>query len=428
MRLAKEYSWLLILLILIQFPCLVSAQNGNDEKNIEMHGFLMGNYSLRATGQKPGGKEGRDFLLAEERLRLDIFGWTESIEASARVKGDFLFDHVAEEFDVDLREAYLDYTTANFDFRLGRQIVTWGVGDLLFINDAFPKDWISFFTGRPLEYLKIGVDGFRTRYSSAAVNAEFLVIPRFKPDNLPTSDRFFLFDPFADVPARFEQEPESSFENTELALRLYRRIKDFDVSAYAYRGFWRTPSMLPDNFAAPTKVTAFYPDLSVYGLSAQGSAWDGILSFETGYYHSRKDEDGDNPTIQNSQIRFLLGYQRQMWKDFTLGVQYYIEIMEDYSAYVNSLPAGFPVQKEYRDIVTLRLEHLLKHQTLRLSLFIFYSPADNDYLIQPKVSYKFSDNFSATLGANLFGGERDTTFLGQFDQNDNVYISVRFDF
>lgn len=428
MRSAKEYSWLLILLVLIQFPCLVSAQNGNDEKNIEMHGFLMGIYSLRTTGQKPGGKESRDFLLAEERLRLDIFGWTESIEAAARVKGDFLFDHVSEKFDVDLREAYLDYTTGNFDFRLGRQIVTWGVGDLLFINDAFPKDWISFFAGRPLEYLKIGVDGFRTRYSSEAVNAEFLVIPRFKPDNLPTSDRFFLFDPFADVPSRFEQEPESSFENTELALRLYRRIKDFDVSAYAYRGFWRTPSMLPDNFAAPTKVTAFYPDLSVYGLSAQGSAWDGILSFETGYYHSREDEGGNDPIIPNSQVRFLVGYQRQVWEDFTVGLQYYGEIMEDYSAYRSSLLTGFPAQEEYRDIVSLRLEQLMKHQTLLLSLFTFYSPVDKDYLFRPKISYKIFDNLSCALGANVFGGRNNTTFLGQFDKNDNIYLWVRFDF
>lgn len=64
------------------------------------------------------------------------------------------------EFDVDLREAYLDYTTENCDFRLGRQFVTWGVGDLLFINDVFSKDYVSFFAGRPLEYLKIEVDGY----------------------------------------------------------------------------------------------------------------------------------------------------------------------------------------------------------------------------------------------------------------------------
>ena len=186
--------------------------------------------------------------------------------------------------------------------------------------------------------------------------------------------------------------------------------------------------MKPDSITSPTRVMVFYPELSVYGVSAQGSALNGILSFETGYYHSREDEDGDDPIIPNSQIRFLFGFQRQIWEDFILGVQYYGEIMEDYSGYVNSLPAGFPAQKEYRDMVTLRLEYLLKHQTLRLSLFTFYSPVDNDYLIRPKVSYKFSDNFSSTLGANIFGGEKETTFLGQFDKNDNIYLSVRYDF
>jgi hypothetical protein len=428
MKVYKKYPELLILAILMLFPGLVFAQDGEDEKNIELNGFLMGNFSARTTSQRPAGREGKDLLLAEERLRLDIFGWTESIEASARVKVDFLFDNVAGEFHTDLREVYLDYTTGNFDFRLGRQVITWGVGDLLFINDVFPKDWVSFFSGRPLEYLKIGSDGFRTRYSSEAMNVEMIIIPFFEPDNLPTSKRFFLYDPFSAVPLRTEEEPETTLENTELALRLYRRIGDFDVSAYAYKGFWRTPSVKLDNVTSPTRVTIFYPELSVYGLSAQGSALHGIVSFEIGYYHSREDEDGDDPMIPNSQIRFLVGYQRQIWEDFTLGVQYYGEIMEDYSAYRSSLPSGFPAQEEYRDIVTLRLEQFLKHQTLRLSIFTFYSPVDNDYLIRPLVSYKFTDRLSSTLGANIFGGEKDTTFLGQFGKNDNIYLSVRFDF
>jgi hypothetical protein len=368
-KLDKRCLGLLILWVLTQFPGLVFAQGGEDGKNIELHGFLMGNFSGRTTGQTPAGEEGGDLLLAEERLRLDIFGWTESIEASARVKGDFVLDNVANQFSVDLREAYLDYTTGDFDFRLGRQIVTWGVGDLLFINDRFPKDWVSFFSGRPLEYLKIGVDGLRTRYFTEVLNAELVIMPFFEPDILPAPDRFFLFDPFLAVPSQEKEEPATTIENTQLALRLYRRIKDFDVSAYAYRGFWLTPSMRPDDPTAPTQMILFYPELSVYGFSAQGSTLDGVVSFETGYYHSRDDEDGNDSSVPNSQIRFLVGYQRQIWEDFTLGVQYYGEIMEDYSAYVNSLPAGFPAQEQYQDIMTLRLEYLLKHQTLRLSRF-----------------------------------------------------------
>jgi hypothetical protein len=63
-----------------------------------------------------------------------------------------------------------------------------------------------------------------------------------------------------------------------------------------------------------------------------------------------------------------------------------------------------------------------------LSLFAFYSPAEQDYLLQPNVIYKVSDAFSATLGANLFGGKNRTTFLGQFDRNDNLYLNLRYDF
>ncbi|MHC4406235.1 MAG: hypothetical protein ACYTG0_41915 [Planctomycetota bacterium] len=414
--------------MLLLFRVASTPLSAQEYENVELHGFFLGNYTGRTTGVRPPGEESGDFLLVEERVRMDLSAWSESIEASVRVKGDFFHDAVADEFDIDLREAYVDYTKGDFDFRLGRQIATWGVGDLLFINDVFPKDWVSFFTGRPLEYLKVGVDALRTRYSSEALNAELLVIPVLQPDIVPTSERFFLFDPFASISDRDERRPDRTYANTELALRLYRRIRDFDVSAYVYRGFWHTPSMRPDNFAAPTRVIAFYPDLSVYGASMQGSAFDGILSFEFGYYRSRNDEDGDDPTVPNSQWRILVGYQRQLWEDFTLGIQYYSKIMEDHGAYRESLPAGFPVQHGYRDTITLRAEQLLEHQTWKLALFYFYSPSDSDHLIQPYVSYKFSDELAATLGANIFGGTRDWTSLGQFDKNDNVYLSVRYGF
>jgi hypothetical protein len=427
-KMNKKYLMVVVVGLLLQFPGLVLAQNGEDEKNIEIHGFLMGNYSLRTTDQKPAGEEGDDLLLAEERFRLDIFGWTESIEASIRFKGDFLYDHVAEEFDVDLREAYADYTTESLDFRLGRQIVTWGVGDLLFINDVFPKDYVSFFSGRPLEYLKIGVDGLRTRYSSALVNAEFLIIPFFEPNNLPTSERFLFFDPFSDIPSREKEEPATTLENTQLALRLYRRIKDSDVSVYAYRGFWLTPSMKPDSFASPTQVTTFYPELSVYGLSAQRGALGGVLSFETGYYQSREDAEGKDPFIPNSQIRILIGYQRQIWKDFTVGVQYYGEYMAHYDEYVENLPGGIPELDEYRYLTTIRLTQLLMHQTLKLSFFAFYSSSDEDYMIIPVVKYNFTDELSAALGANIFGGEEDAPQFGQFDKNDNIYTVIKYEF
>jgi hypothetical protein len=412
--------------LLLSPPTL--SQESGDDWGVDFESFLLGNFSWRTSGEVPPGPEGRRFLLAEERLRLDLSIWTDSVEGEARVKLDGLHDAVTGEFDIDLREAYVDYSTGKLDLRLGRQIATWGVGDLLFINDVFPKDWVSFFSGRPLEYLKLGVDSARIRYSNTPLNIELMIITSFQPDTLPTPGRFFLQDNFAGVADRIQVHPDTGFDNPELALRLYRRIAGFDASAYAYRGYWRSPGQQADDPVMPTQVTHFFPALSVYGISAQGQAMGGILSLEGGYYDSRDDEAGNNPAVANSEARFLIGYQRQLSEDLTFGIQYYAELMMDFGAYERALPDNVAAKKKYRDIVTLRLTRFLKHQTWMLSLFTFYSPAEQDYLLQPQINYRVSDSFSTTLGANLFGGEKQTTFFGQFDQNDNLYLSLRYDF
>jgi len=412
--------------LMLSTPSL--SQVNEDDWRVEVESFLLGTYSVRTAGEPPAGPEGREFLLAEERLRLDLTLWTDAIDAEARLKLDALHDAVSRDFDVDLREAYLDYSTGTLDFRLGRQIATWGVGDFLFINDVFPKDWVSFFSGRPLEYLKLGVDSARVRYSNSALNLELMVMPRFKPDTLPTPRRFFLHDEFVGVAERIQILPDSGFDDPEFALRLYRRIAGFDISAYAYRGYWRSPGQLANDPDMPTQVTQFFPALSVYGISAQGQAMGGILSLEGGYYDSRDDKTGDNPAIANSQVRFLVGYQKQLLDNFTIGVQYYTEIMMDFDNYRQALLASGVPRKKYRDIVTLGLTRFLKHKTWTLSLFAFYSPAEQDYLLQPQLHYRVSDNFSTTLGANVFGGEKPTTFFGQFDRNDNLYLTLRYDF
>ncbi len=419
---------LLLPAILILFSGPVLSQESGGEWGMDFQSFVLGTYTARTEDDWPQTPEGRRFLLAEERLRLEFNMWTDVAETEIMVKLDGVHDWVAHELSLDLREAYLDFTKGKADFRFGRQIATWGVGDLLFINDVFPKNWVSFFSGRPLEYLKVGIDALRGRYSSDILNAELLLIPRFEPDTLPTPMRFFLHDDYAPVSVRNEQLPDTGFDDPELALRLYRRYGDYDISFYTYHGYWRSPGQLADDPLNPVRVTHFFPALSTYGFSAQGQALRGVISFEMGYYDSRDDRAGDNTAIPNSQARFLMGYQKQLAEDFTLGFQYYAEIMMNFATYESALPSGFGQQKKYRDLATVSVRHFLKHQTWELALFAFYSPAERDYLIQPRAVYRVSDNFSTVLGANFFGGKRNTTFFGQFDRNDNIYLTLRYDF
>ncbi|MHC4544612.1 MAG: hypothetical protein ACYSYL_08810, partial [Planctomycetota bacterium] len=89
----------------------------------------------------------------ETRLQVDLSSYPEW--GDLKVKGDVFGDLVEEQGDFDLREAYIFTQPLEFmDLKVGRQILTWGTGDLIFINDMFPKDWKSFFIGRDTEYLK----------------------------------------------------------------------------------------------------------------------------------------------------------------------------------------------------------------------------------------------------------------------------------
>ena len=406
----------LILLAAFYLPSYTTAAD------VSIHGFFQGNYSLGTRSNPDGG----DFKWEEERVQLKL----DANEDPFRLflKTDVFYDHIDRKADMELREGYADYTSGKWDTRLGRQVITWGLGDLIFINDVFPKDYEAFFSGRPMEYMKKGIDGAKIGAYPEFASFEFIAIPIFEPNNYTDARKFYMFDPMPNVTNREEKDPPSNLENTEFALRAYRDVAGFDAAVYLYRGFYRKPYMIPDNINSTTKITYHYPKLSVYGASLQGRALDGVVSFETGHYDSRQDRSGTDYTIPNSQTKFLIGYQKQLREDFTIGLQYYNEYMHDYSEYKKNQPSELPKDKKLYQLSTLRLTQLLFHQTLRLSFFAFYSPSDRDYLLNPEIKYNFSDHVWAAIGGLIFGGGEKWSQFGQLAKNDNVYLQLRYEF
>lgn len=223
-------------------------------ENITLNGFIQGNYSADLDKSNP---DGSDFKWAEEKLQLKANADKGSFYFF--LKTDVSYEHIDDEADLEIREGYLDYLSDSWDLRLGRQIITWGVGDLIFINDIFPKDYEAFFSGRPMEYLKIGSDAIKIGIYPSFASAELVITPFFEPNNFPRSSRFRQFDPMPSVTKRDRKEPSTSLENTEIALRVYRDIAGFDTSIYFYRGFFRQHSLFPDSLSAPTMLTLLSP-------------------------------------------------------------------------------------------------------------------------------------------------------------------------
>ncbi len=106
----------------------------------------------------------------------------------------------------------------------------------------------------------------------------------------------------------------------------------------------------------------------------------------------------------------------------------YLEYMQDYDEYENSLPAGMEKKDELRHVLTLRLTRILMNQNLTLSFFTYYSPSDADGYMRPKIHYKINDQWAVEVGGNKFFGKYDYTFFGQFKDNTNAYVALRFNF
>lgn len=395
-------------------------------------GFVEGRMGVRTQDDKHED----DVSLGEMRLQLEYEG--EAGPFLLEMTTDFLYDSVPNDHNIhmetgegwiDLRKAAVSFTPADFmDVKIGRQILTWGTGDLLFINDLFPKDWNAFFIGRDEEYLKAPADAMKLSFFSEAANLDVVYAPRFDANRFPDNQRISQWNPVGnmrigdEVDMRLDQ-PDDWFEDDEIALRLYRNLHGYECALYAYHGFWKDPK----GFDMATQRATF-PDLSVYGASVRGTIGPGIGNIEVGYYDSADDRDGDDWLVPNSQYRFLVGYEQEIAKDFTAGLQYYLEYMDDYGAYERNQPPGYPVADADRHVFTLRLTKLLLQQNLTLSFFAYWSPSDKDAYLRPRVHYKVTDALSVETGGNVFLGEERHTFFGQFDDNTNVYAGIRYSF
>ena len=399
------------------------AEDWRDGLPFKLHGFVEGGFGIR-TQNDPN--QHHDVNYAELRLQLEASKALDWAEFKFRL--DVFRDEALHEFNADLREAHASFTPGDFvDLKIGRQILTWGTGDLIFLNDLFPKDFQSFFIGREESYLKAPSNSVKSSFYFDFFNLDLVWNPLFNSDRFVNGERLSFFNPFLNrkVGEREEmssREPEGILKDSEIHLRAFKNVSGYELAMYGYYGFFKNPG----GFNRAGEAT--FPRLAVYGASVRGNVMKGIGNIEIAYYDSLKNQSGTNPLISNSQFRFLAGYAQELATDLNIGFQYYLEHRVHHDRFIQNLPPGALAQDENRHTFTVRLTQLLLQQNLSLSLFTFYSPSDGDAYLRPIVSYKVSDAWSATLGANIFTGDSQNTFFGQLDDNSNVYTRVRYSY
>ena len=397
----------------------------------EVYGWLEYRYAerLRNNSDLHG-----DEYLNELRFHVDSnFNWS---DRSLEVAFDLIVDGVDQQsVDLETGEGWFDLRKFSYyqplgdsaDLRIGRQVLTWGTGDLLFLNDLFPKDW-HYLLGRDIEYIKTPSDAVKLTFYNDLANLDIIYTPQFEPDGMITGRRMSLYDPRIDALTGTElpiNVRNDIFENDELNLRLSRNIDSVELALYGYQGYYHSPSEYD-----PVNDEFTFSRLSSIGFSVRTPLGPGIFNFEFANWVSEDDRSGTDPWIRNSERRYLLGYEWEAAKELTVGLQYYVEHMQDYNDYKDNLPAGARQLREKRELLTLRMTKFMLAQTLKASVFSYYQPVNGDYYVRPEINYQVNDQLTLETGFTLFGNKDNeiNANFGQLEENSHIYFMVRYNF
>ena len=402
----------------------------------EIHGFGEAAFGLKVSDDGKANKDGYNML--EQRMEFKL-RYLPELDLLKRWNTEVFFktDIVMDEYTERAkwwapRELYISFTPLSFaDFKIGEQILTWGTGEYIFINDQFPKDYESFLIGRDDDYLKRPSYALRGTLSGSWASLDIAAIPIFTPNKVIDGERLSFFDSLKGgivgrESDRFLVEPARQFENTEIAGRAYGTVKSYEWALYYFHGFNKNPN----GYKNEALSQLFYPRHDVYVASLQGPLpfIGGIANAEIGYDYSQEDDAGKDRLIPNSSIQYLVGYKKAFKDDLEIGLQYFITQMLYYENYKRGLRAGDSQDDEVYQQYTFRVTKLFANQTVNLSLFTFYSPVDNDVYFRPTLSWNARDAWRIVVGANIFLGRQNNADYGQYEGNSNIYTRLRYSF
>jgi hypothetical protein len=347
-------------------------------------------------------------LLFEKRLNDQ---WSGSLRVEAG------YDNAVSDDRLSVREAFVDWAPASTtSVKLGRQVLTWGVSDYLYVNDIFPKNYDSFFTGGGFDRMKVPVDAARVQWHAGSVDVE-AVAARSKADTSPDAARFSAMT----VPSMAVAVDED--DRADLALKVSGHAGGWDLAGYAASFRSREQRQFMDG----SGLRIDRPRLRHLGASATGNAVGGLIWLEGAI----RDAGDERPMTVNrhflgSSAKLIAGYSREIGTDLTASAQLQLEAATSRQHYLDSLAPGLRPLKAISSTLHLRVHGSWMNQTLGGGAQVFLGN-EGDSHFNPFVSWSPADGWTVEGGANLFNGRSDTRY-GALQDDSNVYVLGRYSF
>ena len=406
---------------------------------ISIHGYVKNETAYRTHSPSEFTKAKNIFFASTEGKLSPSLGY----KISGRAYYDAVFDLTDtytedveddQEDEVELRDTYLDFSSGNFDVRLGKQQIVWGEAVGLFFADVVnPKDLREFILP-DFNEIRIPMWAVNTEYYMGENYFQLVWIPVLKFNELGVPGSEFEFAtpavPYGtSVNYKSKKKPSDNLKNSEYGIRFSRLIAGWDLSAFWFHGYdyfpvlFRTIDIDPLTSGINITVRPEYRRLNIFGGTFSKEVKDAIFKgefiYNRGKYFFASDLSDTDGVIKRDFLDYLLGVDYTFFQKIDTNFQFMQRIIFNHCESM--------IDDRTKTSFSIWLKTGFFDNRLEPEVFFVSSLRKINLMVRPRITYKINDNWTGVLGADIFGGDHDTDF-GQFDTKDRVYIELRYDF
>jgi hypothetical protein len=373
-------------------------------------------------------------LAIERELGTDI-----NLKISGRFSYDgvydftnFFPDRVKRDQRIDgfFHETFLDLGINDWNFRFGRQHITWGEVVGLFFADVVSAKDLREFVVPEFDYIRIPQWAARAEYFKGDFKAEAIWIPYTTYDRIgkPGSD----FYPFTIPPPpgfgqqiRSERTPHK-LSDSSFGLRTSYLTNGWDLAIFYYGSIDSNATFFRTITLAPVPNVSYRPDherIHQAGLTASKDIGSFVLKGEAIYTWDRffnvtRVTDGDG-VVRQKFLDYILSAEIPLPSESRINLQFFQRW------FTNHDPDIIPRRVESG--ASLFASTKLFNEKVEPELLLIHSLNRLDWMARFKVNWYFAKDWRLVAGTAFFGG-KDLGLFGRFDQNDSVFMELRYSF
>ncbi len=329
-----------------------------------------------------------------------------------------------QQWEVELRDAFFDYSMGPMDWRIGKQQIVWGDAMAIFVADVVNGKDLREYILPDFEQVRINQWSGVMNFTQGNFTGEFLFSkPEFHKLGKAGSEFEFMAPVPAGTVVNKKIEPESFPKHGDMGGKMNILLGGLDLGMFYLYSWEKFPIYVRELNGS---YTPSYLRKDIVGLTfSKDVVADSILKGELAVVPNQPynvfdplDVDGVD---RRSTVNYVLGIDHTFFEKWESNFQILQQLIDGSDRYLIN-------QKSRSTHGSFWLKTDIAHGKLEPQVIAIFGLDRKDHLIRPKIVWNCTDNIRFHLGADVFIGQPQTGLFGIFENRDRIYSNLEFHF